>query len=182
MTTALAFNVRDRLAKLLPLLSSDKDGEVVAAARAISRTLTAAGSDWHGLVAAMVVTRTGWRPSKTTSGAFNYADTFQEADPLFEGPEHPEALSRRFGLAIYSTERIEPWPEVARHCLKLNQTLPKKHGGKRLETWQKDMLRTFVDDRRQPTNRQVEWIQKLLARLHQARDAARPTEKAQADG
>jgi hypothetical protein len=29
----------ERLAKLVPLLSSDKDGEVVAAARAIGRTL-----------------------------------------------------------------------------------------------------------------------------------------------
>ena len=39
-----------KLAKLLPLLASDKDGEVVATARAIGRTLAAAGADWHDLV------------------------------------------------------------------------------------------------------------------------------------
>jgi hypothetical protein len=37
----------------LPLLGSDKDGEVVAAARAIGRTLRADGRDWHSLVASI---------------------------------------------------------------------------------------------------------------------------------
>jgi hypothetical protein len=40
-----------RLAKLLPLLASDQPGEVVATAAAITRTLAAAGADWHGLAA-----------------------------------------------------------------------------------------------------------------------------------
>jgi hypothetical protein len=42
-----------KIAKLLPLLASDKDGEVVATARAIGRTLSAAGADWHDLVAVL---------------------------------------------------------------------------------------------------------------------------------
>ncbi|CAH1696805.1 hypothetical protein CHELA1G11_70030 [Hyphomicrobiales bacterium] len=37
------------LGKLVRLLSSDHDGEVVNAARAIGRSLQAAGSDWHEL-------------------------------------------------------------------------------------------------------------------------------------
>lgn len=41
----------ERLRKLIPLLSSDKDGEVVAAARAIGRELRAANRDWHWLAA-----------------------------------------------------------------------------------------------------------------------------------
>jgi hypothetical protein len=43
-----------KLAKLLPLLSSDKDGEVVAAARAIGRTLAASGADWHDLIKVLI--------------------------------------------------------------------------------------------------------------------------------
>jgi hypothetical protein len=39
------------LAKLLPLLASDQPGDVVATAAAITRTLAAAGADWHGLAA-----------------------------------------------------------------------------------------------------------------------------------
>jgi hypothetical protein len=45
--------VAPKLAKLLPMLASDKDGEVVATARAIGRTLSAAKADWHDLVRAL---------------------------------------------------------------------------------------------------------------------------------
>ena len=41
--------VADKLGKLLKLLSSPRDGEVVAAARAILRTLKGAGADIHEL-------------------------------------------------------------------------------------------------------------------------------------
>jgi hypothetical protein len=43
----------DKLAKLVRLLSSDKDGEVLAAALAIKRTLAAEGSDIHALADAL---------------------------------------------------------------------------------------------------------------------------------
>jgi hypothetical protein len=43
----------DKLAKLVRLLSSDKDGEVLAAAAAIRRTLAAEGSDIHALADAL---------------------------------------------------------------------------------------------------------------------------------
>ncbi len=43
--------ITSKLRKLLPLLASDKDGEVLGAARAIHRTLQSAGSDLHDLAA-----------------------------------------------------------------------------------------------------------------------------------
>ena len=46
-----------RLSKLIPVLGSDKDGEIIAAAAAISRCLDAAGRDWHDIAAATV---RGW--------------------------------------------------------------------------------------------------------------------------
>ncbi|MES0074685.1 hypothetical protein [Mesorhizobium sp. M0058] len=42
-----------KIGKLIPRLASDHDGEVVATARAIIRTLGAAGADLHDLVAAL---------------------------------------------------------------------------------------------------------------------------------
>ena len=45
--------VASKLARLIPLLSSDKDGEVFGAARAIGRTLHSAGLDWHDLAGAV---------------------------------------------------------------------------------------------------------------------------------
>lgn len=58
-----------RLKSLLLMLSSDRDGEVVAAARAVERTLKSAGADWHDLAGLLTTapaktnnpTATDWR-------------------------------------------------------------------------------------------------------------------------
>lgn len=41
--------ITPKLARLIPRLASDKDGEVIATARAIGRQLARAGADWHDL-------------------------------------------------------------------------------------------------------------------------------------
>jgi len=43
--------IAPKLTKLLPLLGSDKDGEVLATVSAIARLLSGAGLDWHDLAA-----------------------------------------------------------------------------------------------------------------------------------
>jgi len=48
MTAALAV-VAPRIGQLIRLLGSDQDGEVVAAARALGRTLASVGEDFHSL-------------------------------------------------------------------------------------------------------------------------------------
>jgi len=47
--------VAPKLQKLVPLLASNHDGEVVATARAIGRTLQGAGLDWHHLAQALTM-------------------------------------------------------------------------------------------------------------------------------
>ena len=42
-----------KVCKLIPRLASNHDGEVVATARAIERTLKAGKEDWHSLVSAL---------------------------------------------------------------------------------------------------------------------------------
>ncbi len=42
----------EKISAILPRLASDHDGEVVATARAVSRVLASAKSDWHDVVAA----------------------------------------------------------------------------------------------------------------------------------
>jgi hypothetical protein len=46
--------IAERLTKLLLMLSSNHDGEVVSAARAIGRTLKDVGADWHDFAARLV--------------------------------------------------------------------------------------------------------------------------------
>ena len=48
---------QERLAKLVLMLSSDRDGEVVSAARAIGRTLRSGGTDWHAFAARLLPIR-----------------------------------------------------------------------------------------------------------------------------
>ena len=52
----------DKLGKLIRMLSSDKDGEVLAAASAIKRTLAAEGSDIHALADALCRLQPQHRP------------------------------------------------------------------------------------------------------------------------
>ena len=49
--SALSATLSARLAKLLPRLASDQQGEVAAVAAAVTRTLRAEGCDWHDLAA-----------------------------------------------------------------------------------------------------------------------------------
>lgn len=44
-----------KLGKLIPRLATEHDGEVVATARAIGRTLQSAGLDWHDLTQALTM-------------------------------------------------------------------------------------------------------------------------------
>jgi hypothetical protein len=47
--TAPSLSLSRKLHKLIPVLSSDKEGEVLAAVRAISGALASEGLDWHDL-------------------------------------------------------------------------------------------------------------------------------------
>jgi hypothetical protein len=53
MSEALSVEIRERLGKLLLMLSSSHDGERAAAAAAIDRALRANGLSWHDLVGAI---------------------------------------------------------------------------------------------------------------------------------
>lgn len=66
-----------KLAKLIPMLSSPMDGEVVAAARAIEKSLKGAGLDWHDLVNAISFNA---NPSKAKPSKA-WADTGHNAEP-----------------------------------------------------------------------------------------------------
>ena len=55
--------VRDKLGKLLPLLSSNHNGERVGALVAVERVLKGAGLDWHDFTAAITTTPNAPSPS-----------------------------------------------------------------------------------------------------------------------
>jgi hypothetical protein len=62
MMIARLDQIAPRLKKLLLMLSSERDGEVVNAARLIGTTLRRADSDWHDLAAGLLETPTNKKP------------------------------------------------------------------------------------------------------------------------
>ena len=46
--------VLPKIAKLIPLLATDSEGECIATVRAINRTLSSAGADWHELADVLI--------------------------------------------------------------------------------------------------------------------------------
>lgn len=171
-------HVSDKLTKLIPLLGSDNDGEALGAARAIGRTLQAAGLDFHALAnrirpGSAEVHRVVYRDVPYATPDYNYADAFRRARPPVSIHEPADALTRSFGLPIYCEERLAPWWDVAQHCLKLSRMIPRKHGGRFLRDFEIKILEDIAKGSRSPTNAQASWIETVVARCHQARDADR---------
>ncbi|MEH3117017.1 MAG: hypothetical protein PGN25_05235 [Methylorubrum populi] len=106
-------DVSDKLTKLIPLLGSDKDGEALGAARAIGRTLKSAGLDLHALAGRIgpqttEAPRVVYRDVPYATPSYNYADAFRRARPPVSIHEPADALTRSFGLPIYTEERLAP--------------------------------------------------------------------------
>lgn len=165
-----------KIGRLIPLMGSDVDGEALGAARAIGRTLKAAGLDLHAL--ADHVRRVSGPGSPDRDPAFvspdyNYADAFRRARPPTSVYESADAMTRSFGLPIYTEGRLASWMEVAQHCLGLNRSIPKSHGGRFLRDFETKLLGEIAQGSRYPTNAHASWIETVVARCHQARAAER---------
>jgi hypothetical protein len=77
----LAFAARATLGRFVRLLASDRDGEVVAAARALGRALKAHGADFHALAAFIEAPSPAPAPASSGGG---FRDPFDDDDPDWE--------------------------------------------------------------------------------------------------
>ncbi|MBP7334938.1 hypothetical protein [Niveispirillum sp.] len=77
---ALSPSITTKLAKMLPMLASDRDGEVVATAAAIGRVLAGAGASWHD-VAALLSLPPAQRPATAERQASSMAFSFIHLSP-----------------------------------------------------------------------------------------------------
>jgi len=121
----------ERLAKLLPHLGSEHEGEVIATARAISRTLATAGLDWHEF--GRVVERAGEpialaAPTQTSASA---------------APNAPDAPCSRPGMTVVGSSRIVPWNGIALRCRDLDRRIPQAFGGRFLTPSEREQLRAI---------------------------------------
>ena len=141
--TVLATMNTEKIGKLIKMLSSPNEGEVVAAARAILRTLAQEGTDIHELAA------------RVEGGKLSKADMQRIYDTAF-------ADGRRAAEKDKPTEfhDVEPnWQEMATSC--------RDHDAGRLTPRE----RGFVDDMvrwtvyRKPSEKQAKWLHSIYVRL-----------------
>ena len=153
----------DRLAKLLPRLASEHDGEVVNTARAISRTLIVAGLDWHALADAL--------QSLSTDAALMGAS--QHASPsTARKASNPTAPCSKPGMRLWDSQQVEPWSRAAGYALMIDWTMPKAFGGRFLSKAERDRLKEF-EKSAAVTNADAAWIEGVVALAQKAAETWR---------
>ena len=90
----------ERLAKLIPMLSSDKQGEVLATVAAIGRTLQNAGCDWHDL-------------------AKNIGIPAAQPQPRYTNAPYKQHKPK--------PTKLEPWHVIAASCIELGEKFGLTH-------------------------------------------------------
>jgi hypothetical protein len=134
----------EKLEKLVRLLSSDKDHEVLSAARAITRTLSSAGSDIHELVARVK--------------GVSEADMQRIYDARVQ-----EGKDTAAAAAGFKSTDGPSWLEMAEYCA--------GHDDGRLSAKERGFVEDMVRwcARREPSEKQAKWLHVLWVRLGRRR-------------
>jgi hypothetical protein len=139
--------VADKLSKLLRLLTSSQDGEVVAATRAIKKTLEASELDIHDLADGLLALK------------LDVKFTEEEALTIYQrGVEDGQAIAQQQQPVTFHS--VEPsWNEIARECAAHPQCLrPNEH------EFVQDMVRRTVHGGAL-TPRQADWLRAIYTRV-----------------
>jgi hypothetical protein len=130
-------DVSDKLSKLVRMLSSPRDGEVVAAAQAIIRTLKGAGTDIHALA----------KRVEGGSGEQKHS-------------ENGNGTSARRGTGRRGKDEDDPdWHSMAIYCRDNSWRLSEKE-----EKFVSDMVRWTA--RGWPSENQARWLHSIYTRLN----------------
>jgi hypothetical protein len=144
--TDLGIPAAERLAKLIRMLGSDRDGEVIAAVAAIRRLLEAQGLDLHDL-ADVVMGKQERRPNREDLGSA-YQEGYRDGVRQANGDAADDVLS---------------WREMASFCrARLN----------RLEDREADFIEQIsgsIARGLEPSEKQARWLDYLYTRLKRNR-------------
>jgi hypothetical protein len=141
--------IAGKLGSLIRLLSSDRDGEVIAAARAINRTLKAAGADIHLL-------------ADRVEHANGNGNKISEADmrKLFDAGYAAgvaAAESRDAGDDFRNLDGSASWETMAAHCRQRRDQL-----NEREQEFISSVSSRIVY--REPTEKQAKWLRSIFLR------------------
>src|SRR5258708_5658454 len=145
--TALA-PIADRLGKLIRMLSSEKDGEVLATVQALQRTLRGAGADLHVLAGAI----------EKPNGALSETDAKRIYDAGFHDGLRKAENAQHGSGTFRNVDGTPHWHQMALFCQQRADQLEEKH-------------REFIHDMasrtvwREPTERQGKYLFSLFLKL-----------------
>jgi hypothetical protein len=139
--------VAEKLGKLLKLLSSPRDGEVLNAARAILRTLEGAGTDIHELA------------TRIEGGKLSEADVREIYDAAYQDGKQAQAAEQADEF-----HNVGPsWHDMAIEC--------RDHDNGRLTPREREFVEDMVrwTARREPSEKQGKWLHMLYVRVRKRR-------------
>jgi hypothetical protein len=138
-----------RLGTLIRLLASPQDGEALAAARAIVRTLKSTGADIHALAE---------RVENVNGGKLSEAEMRKLYDAGYEAGMRAVENKQHGSGDFHNVGGTPSWHEIARFCQQNRERLRPNE-------------REFVDDVtartvwREPSEKQAKWLRRIFFRL-----------------
>lgn len=162
--------VMDKLVKMIPLLASDKPGEVTAAAAAITRSLKGAALDWHDVV--KWIESGQMRPHQSSNSR---SDAWERSNSEAEQRRQREERQRREraqadgyqGRSSYKADEAPAdwkptlnsaqYQGLARRCLAADTTY--------LSAMELEFLKSATEWNSWATFKQERWIKKIAAKL-----------------
>jgi hypothetical protein len=141
--------VAGKLGKLLRMLTSDRDGEIVAAAHAIRRTLESEKLDIHSLAETV----------ETTTGPKKFSEA--EAREIYQRGKREGKNEAQAARGFHEVGSDDPsWHEIACACA----ARPERLRDEREREFAEDMVRRTVHGG-QPTEKQAAWLRAIYTRI-----------------
>jgi hypothetical protein len=135
----------DKLGKLIKMLSSSNDGEVVAAAHAIMRTLEAEGADIHTLA------------ERVEGRKLSQAEMQRIYDKAFAAGKQSAAEQQQ--PAFHDVTNELSWHAIACECVRSSRLRDQKE-----RDFVADMVRWTVRGG-EPTEKQAKWLRSIYVRV-----------------
>jgi hypothetical protein len=131
----------EKLEKLVRLLSSDKEGEVVAAAHAIKRTLANAGSDIHELA------------ERIKGGKLSESQMRKIYEAGYDAGVKDEKSTAETNIKFADVDEPSSHVDMARFCAEHSRGL---------SDWERNFVEEMIDWRR-PSEKQLVILRRIYA-------------------
>jgi hypothetical protein len=153
MSATLPPDLIDRLTKIIVMLSSPNEGDLIAAGRALQRQLASAHTDIYALVERL---RAGEDRNQFATEVVNaaYAQGLRDGEARAHGSD-----------GFHSVDESAEWREVALYVAREKHRLPPRTLQKSAEFIANMAARARSPYSREPTQRMHEWLHDLFFKL-----------------